>query len=1019
MRWRLGASLLTVLTATVAVATAVLGPMYEHTAGDSVLRRTVASAAVQNRGITLIPRASQPLSPVTMQRAAGLVEQTAGAHRRHGAEITTVQVGAGITQLLWRTGICAHIGVVRGRCDLGAGDTVVTQAYARQFHEKPGSAIDVPIVDRTTPLRLTVTGIAAGPAINAPYWWGDGGSDFPLEVHNAPPSKLKDSLVVSEATALAVPAKALPTVSEQIPLHRDAIDLGDESAMRAIVARDTRTLSGRGITLGTDLPAVLDGADHQRHVMATIVAIAATQLVLLAVWVLGSLLVRSSDARRSEARVARLRGFTAASMLWVTAVEPALLCLLGAVLGVALAWVAILVSRAQLFLPASSISFDAWTFVALGLTLAAIVGALGIGTVRLLRSAELAQGPTRTPRAASITGIVADVVLLVLAVVALVALGTTGALSGRTDPIASAAPGLIALGTAVLAVHAILFACRIGIRVTEGSPRVAAFLALRQTVRRPGVLRQARVLVIALCLACFATAAWAVARGNRATAAEFQIGAHTVLTVAPTSVSRLQAAVDRADPHGRFAMAAVDLHTSSTTLLAVDASRMTAVASWPGGISRRSLREVRQALDPHTTPPVHLADADVQVIARTQARGAVSSRLGHLVLEMWVFTPSGGTGIARLGTLRPGRAEYRADLSGLCGGGCRLTGLGVVPQGGAAVPATGALTLTVDGLTNGRGRAPASADLVPGGWRTNTADVRDVAQPADGLTLSIGATALANAANATGSLQSPMASPADHPKVLPGVATTELRALNMQGSGPINAEGLDGSAVGVRPVGTASALPRIGADGVMVDLTLLSRAQVQPTSALVTDEVWLGPHAPFRAVDRLRAAGLRITGDARSSTVFDRLQGTGPALADDFLLVATIAALLVAMASTLGALGATTRERATELASLEVAGVSRPTLVYSLGLEAAILLLTAVCGVGGGVLAAVLAVPSLPELASATLTPLDYALPAGLIAAVALAVIVAVAVAAAAVDGTLVRRISPLLLRTAPDDISG
>jgi putative ABC transport system permease protein len=454
-------------------------------------------------------------------------------------------------------------------------------------------------------------------------------------------------------------------------------------------------------------------------------------------------------------------------------------------------------------------------------------------------------------------------------------------------------------------------------------------------------------------------------------------------------------------------------------LLAVDASRMPAVASWPSGISRRSLRAVRRAIDPPTRPAVQLADGGVQVIAATRARGAVADRLDHLELEMWVFTPSGGTGIARLGTLRPGRVTYHGDLSGLCKGGCRLTGLGVVPERGTAVPATGALTLTVDALTDGRDRTPAAADLVPGGWRTNAAGVRAVAQRGDGLTLSIGATALADAANATGSLMAPMASPADHPRVLPGVATTELENLNLQGSGPINTDGLDGSSVGVRPVASASALPRIGADGMLVDLTLLSRAQVHPTSPFVAEEVWLGPHAPGTAVARLRAAGLTITGVARSSTIFNRLQGSGPALADDFLLVATIAALLVAMASTLGALGATTRERATELASLEVAGVPRTTLVLSLGLEAAILLLTAVCGVGGGVLAAVLAVPSLPELASATLSPLRYALPAGLIAAVALAVILAVALAAAAVDGTLVRRISPILLRTAPDDVSG
>jgi hypothetical protein len=46
--------------------------------------------------------------------------------------------------------------------------------------------------------------------------------------------------------------------------------------------------------------------------------------------------------------------------------------------------------------------------------------------------------------------------------------------------------------------------------------------------------------------------------------------------------------------------------------------------------------------------------------------------------------------------------------------------------------------------------------------------------------------------------------------------------------------------------------------------------------------------------------------------------------------VATAAALLVAAASTLGALGSTTRQRATELTALEVAGVRRRTLVGAL-----------------------------------------------------------------------------------------
>ncbi len=261
-----------------------------------------------------------------------------------------------------------------------------------------------------------------------------------------------------------------------------------------------------------------------------------------------------------------------------------------------------------------------------------------------------------------------------------------------------------------------------------------------------------------------------------------------------------------------------------------------------------------------------------------------------------------------------------------------------------------------------------------------------------------------------------MATPADYPRVLPAVTTSELESLNTGQVGPLPAQGLDANSIDVHPAVIVSALPRLGTDALMVDLGLFSHLQVGPTSPDATDEVWLGPQAPGDALARLRAAGLQPTGVQRSSTVFAQLQRSGPALADDFLLVATIAALLVATASTLGALGATLRERATELASLEVAGVPRPALIRSLGLESVILILTALCGAAAGALAAVMAVPSLPELSSASSVPLHYGLPAAVLAAVTVLVLAAVALAAAAVTAVLLRRMSPALLRTAPDD---
>lgn len=1019
MRWRLGASLLTVITAAIAVATAVLGPLYLHTAGDSVLRETVASAPVQTSGTTVLQISQQQGPLPAVAQAERIVAGSGGAQRWYAAPITTVSsgilLGHDTSQLFARTGICRELHFERGTCDLGPGDAVMTARGARRLGARLGSVVAAKVVGRRAPLRYRVTGIVATPDLTAPYWWGDGTQDFPFGQRANTQTPPTDPLITSQATALAVPSQEAPAVLGQLALRPGAVNLADETAVRHALARVAATLNRQGLHASTRLPSLLAAADHERRAMSTIVAVAATQLVLLAVWVLASALVRSSDARRSEARVARLRGFSGRSMLWVTAAEPGLLCLFGAILGVVLAWIALVIARAHLFVRASAIAFDGWTLAALALTLLAIVGALGVGTLRLLRTGERAESPARTPGGPSVASQIVDVVLIVLAVVALVALSTTGALNGHPDPIASAAPGLIALGTAVLAVGIILFACRLGISLTADSRWVGSFLALRQTARRPGVLRQARVLVIALCLACFAAVAWSVARSNRETTAEFSLGARTVVTVAPASASTLERAVAQVDPRRRFAMAVIALRTPGATLLAVDAPRLGVAATWPAAVSSQAIGTIARRIDPASHPAVLLADEPLRIKARATFTGPRS----HVDLAAWLSSGKGGTGILDLGALHPGTSTYSGDLTGLCPGGCRLAGLGLLPTPDHLLATSGSVEVDVDEVASdpaGAAARPVAADLAPGGWRASAGGVTVLSH---GHGLSFSATPVSIGANtgAIGSVTAPMVSPADHPRVLPVVATTGVVALE-SGPGPATTLGLDGNNVDIRPAAVVSALPQVGPGAVMADLDFLSDEQTDPTTAGASTQVWLGPDAPAGAVNRLRAAGLRPVSVRRSSTAFAQLQRSGPAFADDFLLIATIAALLVAVASTLSTLGVTTRERATELASLEVAGIPRQVLVRSLALETVILILTAVCGAGAGALAAAMAVSSLPVLSAPSFAPLDFGLPVAVLAAVTLAVLAAVALTSTVVTGVLVRRMSPALLRTVPDDIT-
>ncbi len=1028
MRWRLGISLLTVLTSTIAVGAAVLGPLYLRTAGDSVMRTTVAAAAVEDRGATISVTPGQATSIAQVQNAAQLVEAAGGVHRFYGAPITSVLSGVNLvgprsglvhSQLFSRTGICRVVRFEAGGCDLGFGDVAISDRSARELGVSLGHVLDASVQGTSQPLPLKITGIYAAPDFGLSYWWGNAVGYFPFGQTGGGALRLPaiDSLIASSATALGVPPQDGPEIVGQVPLLASHVSLGQESRLRTTLSKVTAAVAARGgVTVSSQLPALLADADHQRHVMSTIVAVASVQLVLLAIWVLGGVLVRSSDARQAEIRVARLRGFPPSSLLAVTALEPATLCAVGLVLGIAAAWGAVAVARSQLLTPSAAISPDIWVFAALTAALAAIVGSLAFGTVRLLRRSGLSDTPgvarTRPVRAT----VVADTVVLVLSVVALIALATNGSLSGHSNPIASAAPGLIALGMAVIAVQLVLLVCRIGVSASAFSGRVALFLALRQIVRRPALMRQTRVLIIALGLACFAISAWSVARTNRATAASFSVGTTNVVTVTPRGIG-LERAVEQLDPQRRFAMAAIAVTTPSSTLLAVDASRLTATMTWPHGISSSSLSATARLIDPPTAPAIELPDAPVQLAATTSAPAA---DLGSLEVALWLSNPQTGTAVVGLGPLRSGAATYQSALTDACPGGCRLAGIGVIPAPGHSAPSSGTVQLSVTRLSvrGAAGWARLAANLLASGWRSSAAGVHLGGR---GLTLVVPASATAAYTSAEGFAIPPMAAPADHPAVLPAAVTSEVESINGGATtgGVVPSQGLDGNTLNVGSAVTATALPHVGQDAVIVDLGLLQRAQVDQTTPYASDEVWLGPHAPANAIARLRALGLRVDGVQSASAVFGQLEHSAPALADDFLLVATIVALLAAAASTLGTLGANIRQRATELTALEVGGTSRRVLARSLAFESAALVVTALFGTCAGLLAAVMAIPALPELSSPSLIPLQYGLPGGWVAAVTVTVIAVILISTAVVAAVLVRRMSPLLLRIAANDSNG
>ena len=203
-----------------------------------------------------------------------------------------------------------------------------------------------------------------------------------------------------------------------------------------------------------------------------------------------------------------------------------------------------------------------------------------------------------------------------------------------------------------------------------------------------------------------------------------------------------------------------------------------------------------------------------------------------------------------------------------------------------------------------------------------------------------------------------------------------------------------------------NSVPRLGSDAVLVSLDLIQRAQILPTQITTTNQVWLNRFAPSDVISRLNRAGLHVKSYTTASSVEGQLDKSGPALADDFLLVTAAAALLLAVVSTLAFLAAGTRQRSNEMATLEVVGVRRGSAAWSLFGETAALAVATLFGIPAGIVAITLVVSSLPELASVpAVSPVfQYLVPDVVLIEVAVAVVISVMVASTAVNLSALRR---------------
>jgi len=971
LKWRASATVAVLVVATAAVLAASAGPFYYTAVSGNVLHAALVTATPSNDGITDIP--SPALGDIP-ERSQVLIPLARRDHLGRWYAPATVTLDAGVTvppdaeghsyvsDLVSRTNVCAHLTFVIGRCPTAVDQVAMTVRSAEVLKAQVGSQIPLLSHGILTPTTVTVVGIVKVGTAKAAYWMGDDYFDYAGLPKNASaitqflnrkaPSFLSQLPVLDAFFTVPATVNALPLSSLiQFRLRVKSIGVNNVPQLLKAGRAFAYTANTQYIDPATtQLYSELSAVTYQDDLMLAIVVVVSLELVLLTLFVLFGLVARTVEARQREISLAKLHGFRRRSVLAVGLLEPLVIMVASIPLGVLLGWLAIRLASALLLGNAPVL----FTPLAIYAALAAFGGGLlatVFGAWRILRrplSDELTGAEAQLSTAARAA---LEAMVVLLAIGAMVELRVSGVLSGgEPNPLALFAPALIAVAIGVLGVRLIPLLCAAAIRWTQDTTRLAVHLAVRQVARRPANLRQILVLTLATGLASFAVVGWAVAATNRISRAEFEIGAATVLHVKIPPSLNLTDAVRKADPTGKYAMAAEESITPSEALLAVDTSRMGRVSYWQRSVSGTSLPKLVRWLQPKLTPEM--------LMQGHQARLTVT--LPQAVdpepdLQFNLVDPGGNPTLVDFGVLQPGTHTYVASLPYNCSGSCRVSEM--IPYWGANPRGPQQVTYSIV-LSSLQTRANAQAPWrnafggfsLPGYWQTAFQGASAKASPDGKL--------VARFHSSASELLVPALTPGKLPLTLPGVTTSADQESN-----PVyaSAEDFDGTYLTLNLTRETLALPRLGQYGFLLNLPVATRAENGPPFD-TADQVWLAPHTPAIVLQRLRQEGIRIKSKQTPAPLLYRFNHGGLAFGFIFFLFAAGAAALLAAGSGVATVLTSARGRGFELAVLRATGVRRRTLLLSLVLEQQLVVIPGIAlGVLAGVLSAVLALSSVPQ----------------------------------------------------------
>lgn len=881
----------------------------------------------------------------------------------------------------WRDGMC-ELAQIDGACPSAPGEAVIDPVMLETIQGEVGDQIRVsytrfdgegnPVSE--FPVDFTIVGTYTIEDPASPAWFnpartfGDGTLRPPPLRSNAPlvaPSLLVDQSSVDYSV----------TAGADRPIDLDELDIARMNAAETALATWQTEMAQTGPPiLQPDDPASLENVfaavDAEQTLLSRVTLAAVVPLVVLALLLLYVLVAAAADVRRQEVALAKLRGFSSRKVVRFAVAEPAVVLLLAVPIGIGLAvllertvartWLG---STPLVVTPQAVVSAVVVTAVAL---LAAFVAVLGV--VREPLASSLSSVGRRRP--ASRWGLLAQGALVMLSAAAVVQIVTSDA-TRSSSFVELLAPLFVAIGASVLAMVLIGIVARGWLRRTADRGGLSPFLASRRLVRRQDLVQLVLPLLIATAMATFATSAWQVADDWRVSKAAASVGAPTVY-FSETSPSRLQWVTQQVDPEGRYLAAAI-APTPRTVdggrVGLVDASRFARVASWDDQWGTRGAGQVQDWLTPPSElDPVTFSGTRLAVeLTDIRLEGDL-----NFPVDLWIRYVSGSSGEERvipLGNLpRTGDATIDGFVSE-CRQGCSLQQLFIAGSSSSVTDAEGSLTIA---------SVTANGDQ-PGEWRLDDADAWRPARPygeSDSPPVQVSAGPEGLTLVTTGEPAVIRITTTDVPAAPPMVATDTTVLESVAGPDSVAGASVLGSRTPMELAGTAEALPLVGSNGGLSDLTAALREYGDLASEVLVTELLVADGTPDSVLADVRDRGVVLTDTRSESEELDDLRSDAFSLGWRVFLLVGVLTLLLAFLGVLALAVVQLRWRSYEVAALRVVGVRRRDLRRAIVTEYVALLGMAV--VGGGLAAVASLLLVLPSLDIGTIETFDPAVDFGL-----------------------------------------